>query len=593
VAAALVALAALPASAQTGGTIAGRVTDAQSNGALSGASVTIGGTTRRTVTNAQGEYRITGVPAGTYAVTVALIGRQGSTRQVRVANGETATANFTLGANAVAIEGLVVTATGEQARAREVGVAVGRVNVAEDVELAAVNDVSQVLQGRTAGVTVLQASGTSGTGARVRIRGSNSVSLSNDPLLVIDGVRTDPSSSGLAVGGQTTSRLTDLNPEEIESIEVLKGPAAAALYGTAAANGVLVVTTKKGRAGRTQFRGYTELGSVRDVTAFPDNVNGFCSYDAPTATNPTRRLDTSYCDIGTQADEFFVSRNIRLDSIVRFNPLEDSRTTPFETGQRTKVGLSASGGTERVTYFLSGDRDYEGGVYKYDLSTIGRTSLRANLRGQITDKFDLTVNTGFVNSEIRLPQNDNNALGVVSGSLLSTRFRYDSASAGYGFGIRPDQIALINTRENINASPPASWATSARCRGSASRASSAWTRWSASSSRTCRPATCRTAPRTWKATVPRAAAAAPRTRPTSTAPRTSAWASASPAPPRRAFSTAKTCCAASAPRARFFSRARRRSRASPPASRSARPTSTCAPSARTSSSRSASTTACS
>lgn len=463
VAAALVALAALPASAQTGGTIAGRVTDAQSNGALSGASVTVGGTTRRTVTNAQGEYRITGVPAGTYAVTVALIGRQGNTRQVRVANGETATANFTLGANAVAIEGLVVTATGEQARAREVGVAVGRVNVAEDVELAAVNDVAQVLQGRTAGVTVLQASGTSGTGARVRIRGSNSVSLSNDPLLVIDGVRTDPSSSGLAVGGQTTSRLTDLNPEEIESIEVLKGPAAAALYGTAAANGVLVVTTKKGRAGRTQFRGYTELGTVRDVTEFPDNVNGFCSIAAPTAQDPNRRLNYdvlfgltpaqstgTYCDIGTYTNPDLQEFDIRLDSIVRFNPLEDSRTTPFETGQRTKVGLSASGGTERVTYFLSGDRDYEGGVYKYDLSTIGRTSLRANLRGQITDKFDLTVNTGFVNSEIRLPQNDNNALGVVSGSLLSSRFRYDSASAGYGFGIRPDQIALINTRENIN-----------------------------------------------------------------------------------------------------------------------------------------------
>ena len=455
VAAVLVALTALPAAAQTGGTIAGRVTDAQTNAALSGANVSIGGTTRRTVTNAQGEYRLSGVPAGTYGVSVALIGREGSTRQVRVVSGETATVNFVLGASAVTIEGLVVTATGEQARAREVGVSVGRVNVAEDVQLAAVSDVTQVLQGRTAGVSVLQSSGTAGTGARIRIRGSNSVSLSNDPLLIIDGVRSDISvgGSGLLTGGQSTSRLSDLNPEEIESLEVLKGPAASALYGTAAANGVLVVTTKKGRAGRTQFRVYTEQGRVSDVTDFPANYSAVCSFArTPTPTNPATRTDYNACFLTEQAEPAAngLPGDIRRDSVLSFNPLEDPRSSPFETGESQKYGISASGGTERVTYFLSGDLEDEGGVYKYDLNTLQRRSVRANLRSQLSSNFDLALNTGYTNSDVRLPRNDNEATGITSAALLSTRVRYDSINQGYGFSVTPRELSAINARENVN-----------------------------------------------------------------------------------------------------------------------------------------------
>lgn len=454
VASVLVALAAVPANAQTGGAVAGRVTDAGSGSALSGARVTVSGTTRQTVTNAQGEFRLTGIPAGSYSVSAALIGREGQTRPVRVVNNETATVNFALGNSAVAIEGLVVTATGEQARAREVGVSVPRINVAEDVQPAAVTDVAQVLQGRTAGVSVLQSSGTAGTGARIRIRGSNSVSLSNDPLLIIDGVRSDVSGGGsFTTGGQNTSRLSDLNTEEIESIEVLKGPAASALYGTAAANGVLVVTTKKGRAGRTQFRVYTEQGRVRDVTDFPANYTTFCSISrTPTAANPATRTNFRDCLLAYQAEPDLAGlpETPRADSVVFFNPLEDRRSNPFETGQSQKYGLSASGGTESVTYFLSGDIEDEGGVYKFDLNTLQRRSLRANIRSQLTDKFDLALNTGYANSEVRLPRNDNEATGITSSALLSRRVQFDSVSQGFGFNVTPRELAAINARENIN-----------------------------------------------------------------------------------------------------------------------------------------------
>jgi TonB-dependent starch-binding outer membrane protein SusC len=143
-----------------------------------------------------------------------------------------------------------VTASGEIQRRREVGNTIGSINAA-DVEMATVTSLSQLLTARSPGVTVQSASGTTGGSQRIRIRGSNSVSLSNEPLLIVDGVRLNSSaeSNSFGVGGQTISRMNDLNPDDIESIEILKGPSAAAMYGTAAANGVIQITTKRGRAG--------------------------------------------------------------------------------------------------------------------------------------------------------------------------------------------------------------------------------------------------------------------------------------------------------------------------------------------------------
>ena len=119
------------------------------------------------------------------------------------------------------------------------------------------------MSSRAANVVVTQTSGTTGGGSRIRIRGSNSLSLSNEPLIIIDGVRaiSDVSGSTIDIGGQNPSRLDDLNPEDIEDIEIIKGPAAAALYGTAAANGVVQITTKRGRAGKTKWTAYADGGS--------------------------------------------------------------------------------------------------------------------------------------------------------------------------------------------------------------------------------------------------------------------------------------------------------------------------------------------
>lgn len=440
------AMTALPGAlhAQERGVITGTVVDDATQRPLAGAQITVTGTQLGTITNQQGRFTISGVPAGARQVRASLIGYAAATSTVNVAAGGAASVNFALAQTAIALDELIITATGEQQARREIGNAVSTIRT-EDVEMAAITDATQLLQGRTAGVSVMQSSGTSGTGSRIRIRGSASVSLNNDPLLVIDGVRADNSTSSIAVGGQNLSRFNDLNPDEIESIEVLKGPAASALYGTAAANGVIVVTTKRGRAGTTRFNAYSEFGTIEDVTEYPANSRGFCSYDTANG-----RAVLGYCTVDLLADPDLQALNISLDSVVSFNPLMDPRTRPFQDGTRSKFGVNASGGNEALTYFLSADIEDENGIYQYDLSTLNRRNLRANLQGQLTSQFSVGVNAGYANSEARLPQNDNNALGVVSGALLSSRIRYDSISAGYGFGLTPEQIANINTTQVID-----------------------------------------------------------------------------------------------------------------------------------------------
>ena len=130
---------------------------------------------------------------------------------------------------------------------------------------------SNAISGQAPGVQVLQSGGTTGTGSRVRIRGANSLSLSNEPLIIIDGVRVNSSasSSSISTGGQAPSRLNDINPEDIESIEILKGPAASGLYGTQAANGVIQITTKRGAAGTPRWTAWVEAGTIRENNAYP------------------------------------------------------------------------------------------------------------------------------------------------------------------------------------------------------------------------------------------------------------------------------------------------------------------------------------
>src|SRR6476646_1304936 len=276
VAGATMAFFASPAFAQSTGTIAGRVTERTTNRPLAGVQVRVVGTTRGAATNDSGGYRIPGVPAGTVQLAVQRIGYGVASRSVVVSGENTTTADFTMSPAVTTLDALTITATGETQLRRANGAPTATIGSAA-IPKAAISTLSDALSSRVAGVVVQQAAGEIGAGSRIRIRGSNSISLSNDPLLIIDGIRADNSSQSSAqgTGGQLPSRFNDINPEEIEDVEIIKGPAAAALYGTAASNGVIQVTTKKGRAGRTRWEAFAETGSLKDINDYPLNLRAY------------------------------------------------------------------------------------------------------------------------------------------------------------------------------------------------------------------------------------------------------------------------------------------------------------------------------
>jgi TonB-dependent starch-binding outer membrane protein SusC len=240
-----------PAAAQqTTGIITGRVTERGTAQPVSLAQVFVVGTGFGAVTNDSGVYRIVNVPTGPATVRVRRVGFESVAQPVTVTAGSAVTADFVVGRAAAVLSQVTVTATGAATTARQQGNLVSTVRP-DSVPLAAVPNFSSLVQGRASGVTVQQSGGTTGSGARIRIRGANSVSLSNEPLIIIDGVRVTGTAAGtiatsLDVGGQEPSRLNDILPEEIEDVQILKGPAATGLYGTQAANGVIQITTKKG-----------------------------------------------------------------------------------------------------------------------------------------------------------------------------------------------------------------------------------------------------------------------------------------------------------------------------------------------------------
>jgi TonB-linked SusC/RagA family outer membrane protein len=435
------------ARAQDGATISGRVIDATTNAPIPSAQIQIVGTARGGVTAEDGRFRIASVRPGAYQVRVLRIGYQASTQSVTAGNGQSIDLSYSLTPAAVTLDEVLTLATGETTRKREQGNVVGTLTP-EPSTLATAGNVTQLLTGRIPGVDVATTGGTVGSSARLRIRGASSLSLSNDPLLIVDGVRVDnnASSTTIGVGGQVPSRFNDINPEDVEKIDILKGPAASALYGTAAANGVIQVTTKHGRSGKTRFTVYGESGSIKDVTTFPSNF-------AQVGTNIPSGTRTSNCNLDNQTRGLCTPNP---DSLVHFNPLV--QYSPFISGQRGAYGLSAVGGNDRISYYVGGNYDRQQGVF--DANTDQRAGGRANLTAQLTDNWNIQLGTNYLADHLRLPQNDNDILGIVSSGLLGSAFddsipgkacvRVTGCAHGYLNGQIPQALeAVWQTRQDI------------------------------------------------------------------------------------------------------------------------------------------------
>lgn len=427
VAAGAAAVTPPPLQAQTSGTVRGRIVDAATLQPIAGVHVRIEGTRNEAVSGADGTFTISGVAPGAVTVVAQRLGFQRAMRSAVVPNTGALTLDFTLEIAALSLEEVVVTATGE-ARKREVANAIASISAAE-VEKAAVKTVSELLSARAAGVQVLQSSGTTGMGSRIRIRGSNSVSLSNEPILFVDGVRVSNEVGPMSfeTGGDAPTRLNDLNPDEIANIEIVKGPAAATLYGTDAANGVIWITTKRGTAGATKWNIFTELGTVNDVADYPTSYRGVSS------TGTVCRLSDVAAGRCAQA------------SVQSLNPLEDGGMSPFRSGNVRQVGISASGGREGLRFYLSSDLKRETGVLPGN--SLQRASVRGNFDFVLSPTFNGAVSAGYIESDLAFPLNGNYELGLIGNGLASQ----GTTSILDGWGFFPvEQLTSVDSRQRIN-----------------------------------------------------------------------------------------------------------------------------------------------
>ncbi|MFN2565568.1 MAG: SusC/RagA family TonB-linked outer membrane protein [Gemmatimonadaceae bacterium] len=412
------ALAASLQQASTG-SIRGRVVDEAGAPAVA-VQVVVVGTQLGALTGANGEYTIRGVSAGTVSVPAARIGYTPRTMSATVTSGGETTANFTLERVAARLEQVVTTATGEQSR-RQFGNVVATVNVDSVTSKLPVTNVHEVLQARTAGVQIIQGWGMTGSSPSIRIRGTSSLSLNNEPLVVVDGIRFDNSSNPSNFTTGRLNLLSTFNPDEVESIDIIKGPSAAALYGTAAANGVIVIKTKRGQAGSPRWSTYVEGGTVSNPGGhFPNYWSWGRALDASgnpianPANNPANQCRTFHAAAGI----------CRIDSLTTYNPWTAAETDPFETQPRSMFGLQVSGGGERLRYFLSAEHERETGPYhmpsfevnriaaergapprtrEIDPNQLYMNSVRGNFTVGIRPNLSLDISTGYVRRNLWSP----------------------------------------------------------------------------------------------------------------------------------------------------------------------------------------------
>jgi TonB-dependent starch-binding outer membrane protein SusC len=356
--------------AQTG-TITGQVTTMAGEPVV-GAQVTLVGTQRGTLTNARGGFIFTGVPAGERQVRVTSIGYRSETQTTNVPAEGTATVTFRLAVSAIALDQIVVTGQAAGAARREIGTSVAAIDAAA-LETAPIRSVSNLLQARSPGVNVLPGGGKAGQGTRIVLRGAASVSQSNEPLIYIDGVRMDRSS---ALGVETTTAgvswngLDDLNPADIERVEIVRGASAATLYGTEAAAGVIQIFTRRGAEGRALWNYSSEVGILN--------------------------TPQEWWDVSVYSPWFY-------DNMVQNGTVQSHQ-------------MSVRGGGEAFNYFASGSWRNEEGILPNNSEGAG--SFRLNLGVSPRDDMTIRLNTSFTQRSVRVIPDANNTRGYTINGIM-------------------------------------------------------------------------------------------------------------------------------------------------------------------------------
>ncbi len=387
--AAVLAFGALPMSAaaqQSFGTVVGAVTAGDTGQPLASATVQVGGTGLGALTNAQGRFTVRNVPPGSYTLQVTSIGYADSEVDVTVLAGETAVANVALDLDPLALDEIVVTGYGT-ARKEELTGSIVSI-AATQLELPTTTTFQDVIQG-SPGVLVTSLDGAPGAGFDIRVRGQGSITAGAEPLYVVDGVpmfNNQDAGTEVGNGGRTGNTMASFNPNDIESIVVLKDAASTAIYGSRGANGVVLITTKGGVAGspiwstEPQFTLRSQVG-----------VSNFAHNNLLTGLTAEQYRD--YYLTARQNDGMSLAdAQAQLDNQWPVSDGVDNRWSDLiaRNGVSNQLDLSATGGTDRFTYFLSAGRfDQEGNV---DQQFFTRWSSRANLTARLTDNFTLSNN---------------------------------------------------------------------------------------------------------------------------------------------------------------------------------------------------------
>jgi TonB-dependent SusC/RagA subfamily outer membrane receptor len=354
----------------------GTITDSESGEALVGASIFIEELNRGAVSDLNGEYRLENLLPGTYSVRFSFIGYITIVEDITLQQGDNLF-DVQMSVDAAGLEEIVVTGIASSTSRSVSPVAISRVDAEQLLESNTYTGLSELLNGKISGFTVQPSSGNPGGGIRFIVRSGGGLGGDGQPIVYIDGTRVDNSQiSGFGVGGQGISTLSDLNPNDIASIDVLKGPAGAALYGTSGSNGVVLITTKTGKG-----------AGLPDGTVQVDyrSIYGF----------NTKQKEYSSDEILT-ADE--------ANEVIDSNPFYENT-------------FNISGGDNKIRYFTSIGQRNESGLGPDN--TLDRRNFRANVEAYPNEKITLTANTSYTLTEIQRPQNDNNIFGWLGNLILA------------------------------------------------------------------------------------------------------------------------------------------------------------------------------
>ena len=377
-----------------------------------------------------------------------------------------------MSATAVALDQIVVTGTAGNQEVKAQSAVVATIDATDLMAKASILNVNELLYARTPGVSLTVASGASGANTRIDIRGQASISLSNNPLVFVDGVRITSGARGTVgngVGGQTLNALNDINPEDIESIEIVKGPAAATLYGSDASAGVIQVLTKKGRTGVRRFsqRLTTEYDNI-DPNFTPDDNYGICNTAALIAATSKNILCTGKT-LGT-----VVSDNVLV------------RNGVFRNGWSGVLQYSAQGGGDNFGYYVSASSNNESGTQPGNF--LNHRTARANFNWTASTKMSLDASIGLTRADDKLAKGDQDSFSYHAerrmGSARDERHGRPERNARRRMA-EQQRLHRVGQRDQHRGRDDPRHAVRDRCTTRRSRGSRTASRW-APTSRACR-----------------------------------------------------------------------------------------------------------